>query len=303
MHENANIVFQSQESDKMIATILSIGLPPNLFKNEEGANKEMFIEDEKGLIPSLSTVLLQEITKFNRLLDVIRTSLDHMHDSILGYMTMSQALDAMYSSLLNNQVPKLWADAAYPSLKPLGSWIKDLNLRIKFMRSWLTSPSAAGPNTFWISGLFFPQGFLTGVLQTHARKHSEAIDTLNFSFKVLEQNQENINNRPMDGVYVYGMYLEGASWDRKKRMLTDQIPGEMHCYMPVIYFNPVKNYERRPQDYECPVYKTSVRAGTLSTTGHSTNFIVAVDLPTPVQDFPPETWVLRGTALLCQLND
>mgnify|MGYP001009311904 FL=1 len=79
-------------------------LPPNLSKIEEGANKELFIEDEKGLIPSLSTVLLQEMTKFNRLLDVMRTSLDNLHDSILGLMTMSQELDAMYSSLLNNQV-------------------------------------------------------------------------------------------------------------------------------------------------------------------------------------------------------
>lgn len=67
-------------------------------------NKDFFVEDSKGLIPSLSTVLLQEMTKFNRLLDVLRTSLDNLNDSILGLMTMSQELDAMYSSLLNNQV-------------------------------------------------------------------------------------------------------------------------------------------------------------------------------------------------------
>ena len=50
----------------------------------------------------------------------------------------------------------------------------------------------------------------------------------------------------------------------------------MHFQMPAIHFNPSENYESKPQDYNCPVYKTSARAGTLSTTGHSTNFILAV---------------------------
>ena len=53
--------------------------------------------------------------------------------------------------------------------------------------------------------------------------------------------------------------------------------------------------------YKCPIYKTSVRAGILNTTGQSTNFILAVDMPCADSD-SPDQWTLRATALLTMLN-
>jgi dynein heavy chain, axonemal len=70
--------------------------------------------------------------------------------------------------------------------------------------------------------------------------------------------------------------------------------------MPLIWFKPVEDYVREPDEYACPCYKTGKRAGMLSTTGQSTNFIIHVDLPTKVQ---PSIWLRRAAAMLCQLNE
>jgi len=52
--------------------------------------------------------------------------------------------------------------------------------------------------------------------------------------------------------------------------------------------------------YECPLYKTSRRAGELSTTGHSTNFVMYFLLKCEEDS---DHWIRRGTALLTQLDN
>ena len=63
---------------------------------------------------------------------------------------------------------------------------------------------------------------------------------------------------------------------------------------------PTVNYKPSPKEFSAPVYKTHVRAGLLSTTGMSTNFIVTVEMAT---ERPPDTWILMGAALLSMTPD
>lgn len=62
-----------------------------------------------------------------------QTSLETLSKAIAGLVVMSEEMEKVYNSFLNNQVPSLWSNAAYPSLKPLGSWVKDLILRTAFV--------------------------------------------------------------------------------------------------------------------------------------------------------------------------
>lgn len=166
------------------------------------------------------------------------------------------------------------------------------------MDNWLRN---GNPNTYWMPGMFYPQGFMTGILQTHARQYKIAIDQLAFAFEVLTvETAEEIEEKPEDGVYIIGLFLDGARWDRENLVITDQLPAKMVETMPIVWFKPQENYKPDPEEYQSPLYKTSVRAGVLSTTGQSTNFIVHVSLPTKEN---PNFWVQRAAALLCMLND
>ncbi len=318
LHYNAAITMQQKIVRDFFDTLL--GIQPRTSGGRKGqAPEEIVTEmakkfqysirnstkslDKKKGFPdwmsnSLGVFLGQEIDRFNVLFDVILKSLDDLQKAIKGDVVMSLDLEEMFKSFLTKKVPKNWEKVSYLSLKPLSSWVNDFMARMDFMSHWLYE----GPQkAYWLPAFFFPQGFMTASKQMYSRKTNTEIDTLIFKATIYTFNKDNVQIVPENGVNIHGLYLQGATLD-KDLMLIDSIPKQLFTEVPVVWLEPkTMSHQFGEKEYMCPLYKTSTRAGELSTTGHSTNFVMFFNMPSV--KFIPEHWIRRGTAMLCQLDD
>ena len=324
LHSNAAITFQQGESRVLIGTIVtcsggggggSSGGPdasndekvkgiamgianrmPDMFDLRKG-HPETFKKYMDGII-SLGVFLSQELIRFNELMVVMIATLKELQKAIKGEVVMSGELENMYNCFVFQKVPPKWEEAGYPCLKPLASWTEDFFARLDFMGKWLLE---GPPVTFWLSGFFFPQGFMTAVKQTYSRDHKIAIDTLRIGCEMTPLNPQDVKQLPESGAYIYGLFMEAGRFDRTSMTIEESFPRKLFDVMPCVWLKPVITEQYNPQNvYNCPLYKTSIRAGTLSTTGHSTNFVVALPIPSQV---PQDHWIRKGCAMLCMLDE
>ena len=319
-HPNADIQSAITDAEDLLATIVSLqpkslvegGVRPedtvlSVAADLEKQLPELFdIEALRSIVgpradpEPLKVVLFQEADRYNLLLVAMKRTLRALAKGIAGTVVITPELEGLFDALLVGRVPSAWA-FAYPSLKPLGLWIRDLLARLSQLQKWVTRGL---PVAFWLGGFTYPTGFLTAILQTTARSDGLAIDTLEFEYPILEFPLELLGQeRPKDGAYIHGLFLEGARWDFENACLVEPEPMSLYSPMPVIHFKPVEarrlggaaDAARARAMYKCPMYLYPVRTGTRE----RPSFMGVVDLKTGSGE--PEHWVRRGTALLLAL--
>eukprot|EP00947_MAST-08B_sp_MAST-8B-sp1_P005754 g5754.t1 len=203
LHKNADITCQQKEAKEMLDTLYQLQggggggggdgdqagtedmvtslaarieerLPLEPFDRRR-AHPMTFEVMESGAVNSMGVFCGQEMVRFNGLVKVVRKTLADLKRAIKGLVVMSASLEDMFNRFIYQRVPDSWEKAGYPCLKPLASWTQDFFRRLEMMDEWITR---GPPLTFWISGFFFPQGFMTAVKQSHSRKTHIAVDTL-----------------------------------------------------------------------------------------------------------------------------
>lgn len=305
MHSNADITFAINSTNNLFSTVL-LTLPRQVVSSSLSKDKNktavvLSTEEqvkEKAIVvlkklpnnfdidkvrqkyavshyECLNSVLQQELMRFNNLLNKLKQVLKNIVDAVNGDAVMDSTLEEIMFNIYDNKVPAQIEKVSYPSLKPFSSWINDLLDKLNFMQKWIDEGI---PSTFWISGFFLTNSFLTGILQNYARKNKLPIDELTWDFEVMNQiDKYDINKRPDEGCYLHGFFMEGGSWNIESNEVVEPIPKVLYPSMPYIWFKPIKKENLAKENtYSCPVYRTSKRQGELNTSGQSTNYLISI---------------------------
>uniref|UniRef100_A0A8C0EXI2 Dynein axonemal heavy chain 8 n=1 Tax=Bubo bubo TaxID=30461 RepID=A0A8C0EXI2_BUBBB len=310
LHSNADITYQSNTAADVLDTITNIQpkesgagsgetreaivyrlaedmlekLPPDYIPHEV---KTRLIK--MGQLNSMNIFLRQEIDRMQKVITILRNTLNDLKLAIEGTIIMSENLRDALDNMYNARIPQVWKRVSWDS-STLGFWFTEFLERNTQFSTWIYE---GRPNVFWMTGFFNPQGFLTAMRQEATRSHKGwALDTVTIHNEVLKQNKEEITSPPSEGVYIYGLYLEGAGWDKRNSKLIESTPKVLFVQLPVVHMFAVNTTSPKdPKLYVCPLYKKPRRT--------DLNYITVIYLRTVVS---PDHWILRGAALLCDIK-
>uniref|UniRef100_A0AAV2KWR9 AAA+ ATPase domain-containing protein n=1 Tax=Knipowitschia caucasica TaxID=637954 RepID=A0AAV2KWR9_KNICA len=235
-----------------------------------------------------SVVLLQELERFNRLIGRMHSSLRELHRALAGEVGMSSELDNIARALFNGHIPALWRRLAPDTLMSLGNWMSHFRRRHEQYHTWLQQE----PAVMWLSGLHIPESYLTALVQTACRKNGWPLDQSTLYTQVTTYcSEEEVQDRPTQGCFVSGLYLEGAEWDMEQNCLVRSRPKVLVSELPILRIIPIESHRLRLQGtLRTPVYTTSERRNAMGV-----GLVFEADLSTKSH---LSFWILPGVCLL-----
>ena len=316
LHGNADLAFRSLQTKQVLGVILDIQpkeggggggmtreetvlqvvndlqakLPPD-YKPDD---VRQGIKGLGGMGKPLNICLKQEIDRMQKVLSTVRFMLAQLKLAIAGTIVMSPELGEALDALFMARVPPVWTKVSVLLAPNMGVWWLNILNRAEQFTNWLRN---GRPSTFWLTGIFNPTGFLTANRQEVCRKHSKdnwALDDVIDSSEVLRLERDEVKKGPDEGIYIYGLYLDCAKWEKPKDRLADSDPKVLFAPLPVLWITgclATASKGDKNMYYDCPVYKAPRRTGL--------NFISSVLLRTEDQ---PQKWTLRGVALLATID-
>jgi dynein heavy chain len=247
-----------------------------------------------GYYQPLNIFLRQEIDRMQNVIATVRVTLAQMQLAIDGTIIMSAQLQNAFDNMYDARVPAHWAQISWLSTT-LGFWYTELLDRHAQFYSWCFD---GRPKAFWMTGFFNAQGFTTAMRQEITRAHKGwALDVVIMASEVTKiQTKEELTAAPKEGVYIYGLFLDGAGWNKRDSCLCEQQAKVLYVPLPLLHMYAINTTAGRDTKlYQCPIYKKPRRT--------DLEYICMVDIKTGVGKdgvpIHPNHWVLRGTALLC----
>ncbi|KAG1684351.1 Dynein heavy chain 5, axonemal [Nymphon striatum] len=311
LHPNADVTYQMNRSLMVLDTILNIQPKDERVGGTESRESVVYklCKDilnklpqdydnyqvlaclkKMGLTSSLTTFLRQEINLIQNVISVVRTELLNLRLAIDGTIIMNEFLQQTLDCMYDGKVPQSWSKISWGSAATLGFWLTSLIDRNNQYQKWCFQ---GRPHVFWMPGFFNPQGFLTAVRQEETRAHKGwSLDSAQVRTNVTQMRINDVKSSPNRGVYIYGLYIQGAGWDKQNSILIESKHKVLFEEMPVIHVYTVQSTAGKdPKVYECPIYKKCCRT--------DEEYIGSIDLKTNVN---PNQWILRGVALLCDIK-
>jgi len=234
--------------------------------------------------------LRQEIDRLNTIIVLTASTLKNLRLAIAGTVALSEDLVAALDALFDARIPPAWLKKSWEA-GTLGNWFNGLLQRYDQLHKWLNT---GRPKGYWLTGWFNPQGFLTAMKQEVNRKHAAdkwALDDVVMTSEVTNppKEYEQIKEAPSEGVYLYGLFLDGCSWSGKENRLIDSEPKKLFTPLPVLYVTGVLGRDKKKDgNFAAPCYRIKKRTGL--------NHIAEFDVRT---EDPSSKWIFRGVALLC----